>query len=516
MKVTYLGHAGFLVETPLSLFLIDPWLTSQGAYHAAWFQYPCNHHIEQPLLASLRTANKSLYVYISHEHQDHYDVEFLSKILDFNPYFILPRFSTKAFEFLTHLYPSNQISFLRDEKTYQGEDFAVTIFLEESGLNRDSAILVNCQKFSFLNLNDCKIFDRIHNLKTTKIDIFSTQFSGATWHPICYDYEQEDHQKISVNKRLQKFKNVAKALEFLQPSIFIPSVGPCCFLDDNLFHLNFDTNGIFPTAEEFINWLEENTKLKDTQNIHLLPGDSLTLPNLEIEVTEQLFDYRNRPKEEYLLDYQKNVDKSIQLLYYKYSQTEPIAVFKSLGRELQLKCQALGVTTIENRCLYFGLNELPNLFWKVDLLKQKVAEIHEIQEQEFYSITVPAWQVERVLNREIHWEDFCLSFRARLQRIPDTYSIIWNLFLFRNPDELTWAAKSLEMLEQKNSRVSVVCPTTAKQWEINQYCPHQGADLSNACVEEGKYLICPRHGWKFNLEEDGKLTPNGKFSVNAK
>ena len=517
MKVTYLGHAGFLVETPLCLFLMDPWLSSRGAYNAAWFQFPCNHHIEQPLLERLRNSHKSLYVYISHEHQDHYDLDFLRQILPFKPIFVLPNFSTKAFEFITDNIPSNKVFFLNDQQILEQKDFSITIFLEESGVNRDSAILFQFQELSFLNLNDCKIFDRIHHYSNQQIDIFTTQFSGATWHPICYEYGQESYQYISSNKRLRKFKNVARALEVLQPKIFIPAAGPCCFLDEDLFHLNFEDNSIFPTAEEFLDWLDKNTLLDKTRNFHLLPGDSLTLPNFQLQVTEQLFEYQNRSKQEYLLDYKNEVNKAIEFLYKKYGNTNPISVFKVLGLELKSKCKAVGKITTESRCLYFGLKEIPNLFWKINLFHQTVEKTNEIQEKEFYSIIAPAWQVERILNHEIHWEDFCLTFRARLQRVPDNYSIIWNLFLFRNSSELTWAAKSLKMLEQKNNaRIYIACPNTGKQWEINRYCPHQGADLSNSCVEEGQYLICPRHSWKFDLEQEGKLTPNGNFSVNSK
>ncbi|MBK1988481.1 MBL fold metallo-hydrolase [Sphaerospermopsis aphanizomenoides BCCUSP55] len=515
MKFTYLGHAGFLLETPRCLFLIDPWLSSTGAFDAAWFQYPCNHHLEQPLLKYVKTANKSLYVYISHEHQDHYDTEFLKKICVCHPHFILPKFTTHTFEFINQFYSSDQITFLADQELIHQGDFSVTLFLEESGLNRDSAILFNCQNFSFLNLNDCKIFDRVSSLISTKIDIFTTQFSGASWHPICYDYDAASYRKISLSKRISKFKNVARAIEILQPKIFLPSAGPACFLDDKLFNLNFDVNGIFPTAEEFIKWLEENIDIKDTQNIHLLPGDLLTFPDLSIQRNKQLFDYQNRSKKAYLLDYQQELSHYIRMLHEESSKTKPEHIFKRLKYELELKCNILGTFTGETRPLYFGLEELPNLFWKVDLANQCVEATNKIHESAFYSIIAPAWQVERVLNREIHWEDFSLSFRSRLQRIPDIYSIIWNLFIFRNPDELAWAVKSQVQLEQNNSRITVVCPITDKQWEINQYCPHQGADLSIACVEDGRYLLCPRHGWKFDLEDNGRLTPNGNFSVNS-
>lgn len=39
MQITYLGHAGFCVETECSIIMIAPWLSKEGAFDAAWFQF---------------------------------------------------------------------------------------------------------------------------------------------------------------------------------------------------------------------------------------------------------------------------------------------------------------------------------------------------------------------------------------------------------------------------------------------------------------------------------------------
>ncbi len=39
MLITYLGHAGFCVETSRSLVIMDPWLSPLGAFDSAWFQF---------------------------------------------------------------------------------------------------------------------------------------------------------------------------------------------------------------------------------------------------------------------------------------------------------------------------------------------------------------------------------------------------------------------------------------------------------------------------------------------
>ena len=40
-------------------------------------------------------------------------------------------------------------------------------------------------------------------------------------------------------------------------------------------------------------------------------------------------------------------------------------------------------------------------------------------------------------------------------------------------------------------------------FEINRFCPHNGADLCNAEINSDNHLVCPRHGWKFDLLNKG-------------
>ena len=77
MNITYLGHAGFCVETQASVIIMDPWLSAHGAFDASWFQYPKNHHMASFVQNILATSTKDKYLYISHEHRDHFDLDFL-------------------------------------------------------------------------------------------------------------------------------------------------------------------------------------------------------------------------------------------------------------------------------------------------------------------------------------------------------------------------------------------------------------------------------------------------------
>ena len=85
MKVTALGHAGLKAETSKATLLMDPWFSPEGAFQASWFQFPDNSHLLSPELLS-PTA-----IAVSHEHLDHIDPWFLSKVPATVPV-IIPRY----------------------------------------------------------------------------------------------------------------------------------------------------------------------------------------------------------------------------------------------------------------------------------------------------------------------------------------------------------------------------------------------------------------------------------------
>ena len=76
-------------------------------------------------------------------------------------------------------------------------------------------------------------------------DNFSTtylfaQFSGASWYPLVYDYDEEKMFKLSKDKRVFKYKSITKLIDELNPNVYIPCAGPPCFLDEQSFDLNFE------------------------------------------------------------------------------------------------------------------------------------------------------------------------------------------------------------------------------------------------------------------------------------
>src|SRR6185295_10842912 len=88
MKVTYIGHACMIMESGGTRILMDPWLIDP-TYHGTWWHYP-------PLTLGIRDLPKIDYLYISHEHPDHFDPPTLRQF-DKDLKVIIPNFRRKRF-----------------------------------------------------------------------------------------------------------------------------------------------------------------------------------------------------------------------------------------------------------------------------------------------------------------------------------------------------------------------------------------------------------------------------------
>jgi UDP-MurNAc hydroxylase len=68
---TFWGHNCFLIEADREALPIAPWLNDTGAFFGSWHQWPSNSHLRGAV--QKRCAEKSLSIFLTHEHQDHFD-----------------------------------------------------------------------------------------------------------------------------------------------------------------------------------------------------------------------------------------------------------------------------------------------------------------------------------------------------------------------------------------------------------------------------------------------------------
>lgn len=511
MEITYLGHAGFLVETNHAVLVADPWLSPDGAFDSAWFQFPCNHNLAPFVREKLSNGNKKRYVYISHEHRDHFDEKFLQTLPTQELTFIVPRFRRAALRnHLAQLRPQELLDCVhgREQSIHGG---MVKLYLDDSGINRDSGILVRSDGETFLNLNDCKLYDEVASIVKSEgpISVMTCQFSGATWHPTCYEYEPAEYERISHKKLMGKFELVARTLDAVQPRIYIPSAGPACFLDPTLLYLNFQRVNIFPRAPQLFQFLHERLPALKTQLLDVMPGDI-------VHAGTNQFEARGRERvsegefESYIRSYAGRYHEYFKQRQAKPSETQVKEILKGVRAALELKLSTFELHDRLQLPLYFGLSDVPDKMLRIDFPSNSVQEVSAITEADYYSLKTPSWQIARVLEGAITWEEFALTFRVRLNRKPDVYQTLVQGFLLLEPEDLNWFCAKLLEIERQNQRIIIEAGGT--RYSIDRQCPHQGADLGQGWLEEGRLWTCPRHRWQFALDNEGQcVTSSGSI-----
>lgn len=520
MQITYLGHAGFLVETREVVLVMDPWLSPGGAFDASWFQYPCNHHLAGLVQEKLADSSRKRFLYISHEHKDHFDIAFLQTLTSDAFTFLVPHFRRPVLRERLAEIPSEAFVLCEHGERLELPGGYARLFLDDSELNRDSAIFVRLGDQTFLNINDCKLHDQLRDIAEEEglPDAFAAQFSGATWHPTCYDYPPEEYARISKKKMISKFETTARAIEALRPRVYLPSAGPPVFLDPMLIEKNFEPVNIFPRAPQVITWLGKRLRksFPAFRAPEWMPGDVLDVANGEVvaeagrRVTEAEFEpYVRAYAERYADFFQSRRAKHKD----EQAETDFLESLKArLCDALQVKLDSFMLADRLDRPLYVRFSDVPQHLLRVDFVRRTAAPATEVEEEHFYELAAPSWELKRVLDGILTWEDFALTFRMRLNRAPDVYQTLMQGFLVMEPEDLNPFCAHILELESRAERI--VVEAGGCRYSVNRFCPHQGGDLEEAWVEEGRYLVCARHRWRFDLHNEG-LAEQADASIHA-
>ncbi len=510
MEITFIGHAGFCFETEKSIIITDPWLSAFGAFDSAWFQFPQNHDMAAVIQNKFLHSKKNKYIYISHEHKDHFDLDFLMSLQSRDFELIIPNFRRNALYAALKSYDCKKIHCCSDAEVITLSDGSLRLYLDDSELNRDSALLINAGGFTALNMNDCKLYDRLIAIlrENGKIDVFTCQFSGATWHPTCYDYSEEQYTTISTKKMMTKFESVARAIHNVSPRVYIPSAGPACFLDPDLFHLNTEPVNIFPFAPKFIEFLKK--RLPKIPVCEMMPGDVLDLASCEL-TTKKSDRVTDENRLTYLTQYAQQYER-----YFADRKAASLrdidSVFDRLREQLQLKLKNMQLAKRIQSPLYISFSDDAEKSLKIDFKSDSIEKSTFDGSEDHYQMMAPSWEIARVLDGHLTWEDFSLTFRMKLSRAPDVYQPLVQGFLILEPEDLDAYCNMVLRVESRSERILV--ETAHGRFAIDRYCPHQGGDLKCAWIEEERYITCPRHRWQFDLLNNGKCLTNNS-SVNA-
>ena len=152
----------------------------------------------------------------------------------------------------------------------------------------DSALLVDDGETRLLNMNDSRPTDPDQLLALGPIDLLFLQFSGAIWYPMVYEFPEKAKATLAHKKRVAQLARSHRYIQLVDPTFVVPSAGPPCFLDDDLFDqndLHADPTNIFPDQAVFLRYLEERGV---TGGRLMLPGSAGDLRPGSFEVVHPI------------------------------------------------------------------------------------------------------------------------------------------------------------------------------------------------------------------------------------
>lgn len=489
-NLIFFGHNCFLVETPTCQLLIDPWLSTQGAFFGSWYQYPANHHLSDALLKKCR--EKSTVLYLTHDHEDHFDLGTLKLLSPYIDKALIPHFNDPYLrENLEQI--GLLVEEIADGDSYIiSDDLTIKVLVNEIGINHDSALFIATDSFTFFNQNDCKVFDRLNEIPSNPT-YYTVQFSGATWHPSCFAFSEEKKKQIAEKKVKIKMHNVLTGIRKLKSSYYIPAAGPAIFpfLSPDL---SVDSGNIFIHQDEVC------TFLRSRGFSHFLcprPGESVHSETNQIPIP--------RPTLEELIKYRDSKRDTWNHIEISFDET---ALRDAVEARLD---QIWDLDIPECPIIIFSWGDSSAESLGIDLFEKKIVQ-GPIEDKPYIRL-VAEKRYFALMHSDYRWQDIYLSLRACVERVPDTFSSFANIFIFSDVSNIRSAF--LSTLAISTERIAVKCDE--RVYEINRYCPHQGADLRNAVIKGNRYLICPRHGWEFDLLSGGQcLHSNAALDATVK
>jgi UDP-MurNAc hydroxylase len=500
MRATSLGHAGILIESGTSTILCDPWFVP--AFFGSWFVFPRNDQLPAEVLAKIESPT---HLYISHVHGDHLDEAFLADHVSRDATVLLPDFPGRELErrlsalgFTKFLKSQNGIEISIDDQT------KIAIHVETSitdGPGGDSALVVSDNKTRLVNQNDC----RTGNLGALRshgpIDLHWLQYSGAIWYPMVYEQDEATKLKLAKAKVESQFSRALKYVETLDARAVVPSAGPPCFLDEELFHMNMitgDENSIFPDQTKFLQKLKGLGRTKD---ILAIPGTTVDITPQSISVSQpentnlaEIFDQ----KEKYLRKYQSDWDSWLEDEKQKWQSapSDLISALQSWFEPLMVLAPALRAGIGAN-CLI----KTDNLDIFINF---QLGKVERFNKQEFgFRFDIPRDLLETIVkHRAVDWSNsFFLSCRFTAWRSGEFNEYIYNFFKSLSVERITRteleAASRLRIDKDLSDEIEL------GDYVMQRKCPHRQADLSVFGQINGEELTCSLHGWRFSLT-DGK------------
>ena len=217
MRIEYIAHSCFVIETGQKKIVFDPWITG-SAYNDQWHLFP------KPVDISL--VEQADLVLISHGHEDHMHRESLKRITKKAHVFFPFQWRKGIVGYFKHL-QYKKITEAVSFKTYTVDGIRITYL----GYSLESVVVVECEGYVIVNVNDALnsnhetasqfLLEKIKD-RWPKIDFLLSGWSGAGYFPNKVHYKNKDDEEVARIREQYFADNFCKFTRFLQPDIAVP------------------------------------------------------------------------------------------------------------------------------------------------------------------------------------------------------------------------------------------------------------------------------------------------------
>lgn len=490
MRITFLGHAGLHIQTRSGSILCDPW--TNPAYFDSWFVFPDNSWLDWDRYGRVD------YLYVSHLHQDHFDPALLAEHVSRTATVLLPDFpipdlrqrleSLGFTRFRTM--PSGQVV------EYRGLRLMVQALQSPAdGPLGDSLLAVDDGTARVLNQNDARPADLSPIQAFGPFDAHFFQYSGAIWWPWTYELPEKAKQSFGAAKRANGLDRAGQYARAVGARHIVPSAGPACFLDDELFWLNDaerDDANTFPDQTVFLDYLAEQGI---DGGMLLVPGATLEVADGDCDVCwpmprhEAMAPFTDKAR--YLRSYADRMRPRIEAskLRWPAREVDVLAGLK-IWFEPLLELADHIRAGIGGPVLLRMTGEEPVL---IDFLAGEVRK--HAGEACRYEFAVDGQLIRRLIaDHQVDWvNSLFLSMRFRARRVGGYNEYLYTFFKCLEPSRLMYAEGWYATKQGDETDIQI------DDWIVQRRCPHMQGDLSRFGRTDGTTLTCAMHGWKFDL-----------------
>jgi UDP-MurNAc hydroxylase len=505
MRATSLGHAGILIRCRQASIVCDPWFVP--AFLGSWFPFPRNDQLDAATMTAVCSPD---YLYVSHLHGDHFDEPFLRERMEKSTTILLPDFpSNELRQRLTRLGFRNFIATRDGEEMELRDGLRIAIHVESSitdGPGGDSAIVVSDGTSRLVNQNDCRTHDPQALTAHGPVDQHWLQYSGAIWYPMVYDEPKNVRHANARSKVESQFARAEHYVEAVNATVVVPSAGPPCFLDDDLFGYNMITGdeiSIFPDQSRFSERLRANNRV----TVVSVPGTTIEVEHGEVRVkhpgsdVDAPFSDKLAYLREYQRDWQQWLDDEKSSWPAKTSAFQPrlAAWWEPLLQRAPKLREGVG-----GSCLFrFGDEHI-----MVDFPSGTVRS-HRGEPYQFRFDIAPELAEKVLAEHAVDWSNsLFLSCRFVAWREAAFNEYLYNFLKSLSVERIDRAeAEARRRLGEPAEPSDEIC---LGDFTLERYCPHRKADLSVFGRLEGDEIVCTLHGWRFKTADGRCVTADDR------